>query len=300
MKKEVLAVALLLGLAAGLFACGKKEIAIITTAAPSTTGAATGAAENTTLSEEELAWLAEYEAQYPYTYKAGGFTIRYYVENGMAFVDYDGTWVPDDDTDGTFAVPVAIGGMPVRWAWEADDEEVSLRKLHCTELIVPAGVKAVSMDLSSAETVRLGPDVESFLISRGAVDHIEADPESKHLRSIDGVLFNRDGTALLQYPTGRQQARYEIPEGVEAIAPDAIWFSRPVALKEVVVPASVTVFPDDLDDLINTYGYQLTFIVMPDSAAERYFKRQMQSEAYRNAKEETGEEPFLMRAQGLG
>lgn len=293
--KKLLIITLLLCLAAGLFACGEKE-EIETKPTPSTESAA----ESTTLSGEELAWLAEYEAQYPHTYKAGGFTIRYYVENGMAFVDYDGTWLPDDDADATFVVPIAIEGMPVRWAWEENDKEVALRKLHCAELIVPAGIEAVSMDLSNADVVRLGPDVESFIISRGTVERIEVDPESEALSSKGGVLFNKDGTIFMQYPTGRPWASYEIPDGTVAIAAGALWFSRPVELKNVEVPDSVTVFPDSLDDLINTYGYQLTFIVKAGSAAERYFKRQMTGEAFRRAKEETGEEPFVLRTQGRG
>jgi len=296
MMKNLLLIALLLGLSAGLFACGETEN--VTTAG--ITAKAQGAAEATTLSEEESAWQAEYEAQYPFTYKAGGFTIRYYVENSMAFVDYDGTWMPDDDADDTFVVPVRIDGMPVRWAWEEADEDVALRKLHCGELVVPAGIKLVSMDLSSAETVRLGPDVESFIISRGVVERIEVDPKSEHLRGIDGVLFNRDGTVLKQYPTGRQQSRYQIPDGTMAIAAWALWFSRPVALEEVDIPASVVHFPDNLDDLINTYGYQLTFVVAPGSPAASYFHAQQRSEAYLNAMEETGEEPFLLRERGMG
>jgi len=293
--KKLLIIALLLGLAAGLSACGEKE-EIVTRPVSSTENTA----GTTALSEEESMWLAEYEAQYPHTYQAGGFTIRYYVENGMAFVDYDGTWLPDDDTNGTFIVPVRIDGMPVRWAWEEGDEAVDLRKLHCTELIVPAGVKAVSMDLSNADTVRLGPDVESFIISRGTVERFEVNPASEYLSSKSGVLYNRDGTIFMQYPTGRPWASYEIPDGTVAIAPGALWFSRPVALKNVEVPDSVTVFPDSLDDLINTYGYQLTFIVKVGSAADSYFKGQMTGESFRRAKEETGEEPFLLRTQGRG
>jgi len=280
--KKLLAIILLLGLAAGLFACGEKEEAETTSTAPTESTAA-------------------YAAQYPYTYKAGGFTIRYYVENGMAFVDYAGEWLPDDGTDNAFIVPVTIDGMPVRWALDADDDAVALRKLQdCGELIVPAGIKAVSMDLSNAETVRLGPDVERFEIGRGYVNRIEVDRENERLRSIDGVLFNKDGTVLLQYPTGRPWASYEIPDGTVAIAAGALWFSRPVELKNVEIPDSVTSFPDSLDDLINTYGYQLTFIVKDGSAAESYFKRQTINESFRRAKEETGEDPFLLRTQGRG
>lgn len=288
--KKLLAILLLLCLAAGLSACWEKtggEIETKSASAESTAG-------TSGLSEEEEAWLAEFEAQYPYTFQTGGFTIRYYVEDGEAVVS-DG-W--EGDENGTFIVPLTIDGMPIRWLSGVGD--YLLRKLHCSELIVPAGVTDLCIDLSSAETVKLGPGVESFEISRGYVTRFEVDPENASLSEIDGVLFNKDGTVLMQYPTGRPWASYKIPEGVEAIAAGALWFSRPLELKTVEVPASVTVFPDDLDDLINTYGYQLTFSVMEGSAAEGYFKGQQQSEAYKGAVEETGEEPFLLNVLGWG
>jgi len=275
--KKLLVIVLLLGLAAGLFACVEKE---------------------KEEEDETEPWQAELAAKYPFTYRAGGVTIRYYVENGMAFVDTESTWTPDGDSDGTFIVPAAIDGLPVRWAWDdADDEEVVLRKLHCTELIVSAGVRAVNMDLSSAEVVRLGPDVESFAVSRGAVDRIEVDPASRHLSGIDGVLFSKDGTVLLQYPTGSQAERYVLPGSATEFGSWAIWFTRPVALREVVVPPGVTAFPASLDELINTVGYQLTFVAAPGSAAQAWFTEQAQSEAYTSAMEESGVEPFLLRIE---
>ena len=36
-------------------------------------------------------------------------------------------------------------------------------------------------------------------------------------RSIDGVLFTRDGKTMLMYPKGRTEDRYVVPEGTERI-----------------------------------------------------------------------------------
>lgn len=54
--------------------------------------------------------------------------------------------------------------------------------------------------------------------------------------AIDGVLFNKAATSLVQYPTGRT-GKYEIPDGVTTIANGAF---RGCRLSSVVVPASVT------------------------------------------------------------
>lgn len=55
--------------------------------------------------------------------------------------------------------------------------------------------------------------------------------------SIDGVLFNKSATVLLQYPNGKAGATYSIPNGVTTIARES--FSNCV-LNYVIIPSSVT------------------------------------------------------------
>lgn len=46
------------------------------------------------------------------------------------------------------------------------------------------------------------------------LEHIEVDIENSSFKSIDGVLFSADGTYLRQYPAGKKDTKYDIPEGV--------------------------------------------------------------------------------------
>lgn len=264
--KKLFAVILALGMLAGLFACGKAEPA-----------------------------SGEHNP-FPFVYTTGKFSIRYRVEDGVAVV-YDG-W-DDQDYDAPLVVPLTIDGMPIDW--NSDDGSVYLRKVHCSELIVPEGIKNVCVDLFSAKVAKLSASVEVFEIGRGPVGRIEVDPANPYLSSIDGVLYNKEGTILLQYPTGSELKRYTIPDGVKEIAQEAIDFCRPVELREVVIPPSVTVFPE-LDYIIESYAYGLTFIVAPGSAAETYFTEQAQSEEYKEEKQrrQTDKEPFILRVQDMG
>ena len=57
--------------------------------------------------------------------------------------------------------------------------------------------------------------------------------------SKDGVLFSKDGKTLLMYPNGRA-GNYTVPDGVEAIAPEAFKYNH--NLTGLTIPDSVTEF----------------------------------------------------------
>lgn len=55
--------------------------------------------------------------------------------------------------------------------------------------------------------------------------------------SLDGVLFSKDMTRLLSYPTGKRDKRYSIPEGVKEIGRYA--FSNNTNISEIEAPSSI-------------------------------------------------------------
>ena len=61
--------------------------------------------------------------------------------------------------------------------------------------------------------------------------------DSEKYKVVDGVVFDAAGTTLLVYPPSRKGERYEVPEGVRQIAPDAFAFSD--ALTAIHLPSSV-------------------------------------------------------------
>ena len=60
--------------------------------------------------------------------------------------------------------------------------------------------------------------------------------------SVDGILFSKDQTLLLQYPSGRPEAEYKIPENVISIGNGA--FFRCSELTQIIIPSSVTAIGD--------------------------------------------------------
>ena len=89
------------------------------------------------------------------------------------------------------------------------------------------------------KTAFLIPNPETVPRMRAYVGAYEA-PEGHPLyKTVDGVLFTKDGKTLLSYSTGRTATHYDVPKGVERIADQAFineylqTISLPIGLKEV-------------------------------------------------------------------
>ncbi len=67
---------------------------------------------------------------------------------------------------------------------------------------------------------------------------INVSSENNNYASIDGVLFNKDKTELKQYPIGRSETTYTIPDSVTEIEFEA--FSGCTSLSSINIPDSVT------------------------------------------------------------
>ena len=70
-----------------------------------------------------------------------------------------------------------------------------------------------------------------------ALTRIQIPQSCEHFTSLDGVVFNKDRTELIQYPMGRAGA-YEIPKGVTAVGMSA--FNECDSLTAVTIPEGVT------------------------------------------------------------
>ncbi len=83
---------------------------------------------------------------------------------------------------------------------------------------------------------------------------INVDAANSNYSSLDGVLFNKTKTEIVQYPGGRTGA-YIIPDGVTLISEKS--FSRCAGLTSVTIPASVTSIGnyafEDCENLVSAF-----------------------------------------------
>ena len=87
---------------------------------------------------------------------------------------------------------------------------------------------------------------------------INVDANNLNYSSVDGVLFNKFQTALIQYPQGKSGNSYTIPDGVTSIGDYTFYDS---GLTSVTIPDSVTT----IGDSAFSNSPSLTTITIPDS-----------------------------------
>ena len=116
----------------------------------------------------------------------------------------------------------------------------------------------------------------------GSLTNIDVNPDNAKYTSIDGNLYTKDGTTLLQYAIGKTDTTFIIPDGVTTIGGDAFLACR--IISSIVIPDSVTtiggnafascnslssiVIPDSVT-IIGSYAFEycwsLSSIIIPDS-----------------------------------
>lgn len=103
-----------------------------------------------------------------------------------------------------------------------------------------------------------------------SLKEIKVSAENANYCDIDGVLYNKDKTEIIQYPEGKKEKNYSIPNGVTNIKESA--FSGCASLASVTLPESVTeIGYGAFEDCIS-----LESIVLPDrmsSIGEVAFKK---------------------------
>ncbi len=94
-----------------------------------------------------------------------------------------------------------------------------------------------------------------------ALTEITVDGNNENYCSYDGILFNTDKTALIQYPVGKETTSYAIPDSVESVGYGA--FAYCAGLTDITIPNSVT----SIGEKAVMCCDGLTSITLPESVA---------------------------------
>ncbi len=152
------------------------------------------------------------------------------------------------DSDATpydLSIPREIDGLPVLSVAEgAFSDNLALRRV-----VIPSSVQHIGSGAFDPyyfiKPLRQGVfngatcvAWDAFKRSRGfELDEIVVHDDNERYRSIDGVLFSKDGSEALAYPAARADSRYDVPEKVEIIREGA--FSGSENLRSIKLPKSV-------------------------------------------------------------
>ncbi len=162
---------------------------------------------------------------------------------------------------------------------------VNLAKITIPESVKTIGYRAfdncvkLKILMIPASVTKIGD--YAFSLCTGLTS-IEVDDENPNYKDIDGNLYNKDGTKLIQYATGKTEDSFSIPKGVTDICrwvfsgcknleviniPESVTsigdyaFENCLGLKSITIPESVTIIGD--------YSFSscvaLTHVEMPKS-----------------------------------
>lgn len=159
-------------------------------------------------------------------------------EDGKILLDY-----PETITDKEYTVPEGT----VHIAEDAFESNPYIEKV-----ILPDTLKTIEHSAfnkcTALKTIILPANLEKFFTDDNYsiasfsgctnLEAIEVDSENKTYKSVDGVVFSKDGKTLVYYPEGRKDEIYSVPLGTETIG----WasFCCHSFIKHVIIPNGVT------------------------------------------------------------
>lgn len=163
-------------------------------------------------------------------------------------------WVDDR---GILTVPEGVTDITEDFAFFVSRPDLP----HVRVLVIPASVRQIETLCGDADAGPYGFDDNPFC-------EIIVAKDNPRYKSVDGVLFTKDGKHLICYPRGRNLPEYTVPDGVETIVAGA--FLEVTHLKRLYLPQSVRriragaiVWCDNLElpDLIKVWRSGLFTIV---------------------------------------
>ena len=145
---------------------------------------------------------------------------------------------------------------------------------HSDSVTVPNsldGYDVIHLNLDafySVKKVKINKNIIDILPVKGSLERMcssteayNVSSENTNYKSIDGVIFNKDGSILICYPPFKNTKKYNVPSEVKIINDYALLHA--IALREII-------FPEGLTEIGKGAFYETTleFVTIPSSVRE--------------------------------
>lgn len=103
-------------------------------------------------------------------------------------------------------------------------------------------------------------DIGEKALETGNIKKINVDENNQYYTSVDGVLFNKSITEIVDYPNCAESDFYSVPQSVSSIGEYA-FYGNHTSLKTIIIPDTVT----EIENGAFMDFYSLEYIYIPDS-----------------------------------
>ncbi len=128
-------------------------------------------------------------------------------------------------------------------------------KLKGDTLVFPDGLKMIGGDYRIEENSGYGGHI---FYAFGNYSEYVISNNAENFKTVDGVLFNKEGTRLIAYPNNKIVKEYEIPEGVTSL--DEMCFNL-ADIKTLILPDSLIVTNVIPPNILNQDGHNLAIAI---------------------------------------
>ena len=104
--------------------------------------------------------------------------------------------------------------------------------------LIREGALSYMSGISSINIPENVTDIEPYAFAFSGLTEIKVDENNKHYADKDGVLFDKNLSTLIYYPSSKPGTEYSVPNGVTRIE-DYSFVGKPI-LQKIIIPDSVT------------------------------------------------------------
>ena len=172
-------------------------------------------------------------AQYAKIIEESDGSLRYNNTSSAEYVELDGGLLFEKTGDDYSLIAYVGRDDTVTLPATVDGHAYSINKLYgILHVVIPAGISDISANSFGNTTVS-----------------ITVDKDNPYYSSVDGILYSKDGKALLRYPSGKQGDTFTVPAAVERIGGYA--FASCNRLENVLLGDGVIIIDDSAFLLTN-------------------------------------------------
>lgn len=161
-----------------------------------------------------------------------------YSDDGKVLISYSETKTDKEFTVRNGVVQIAENAFARNEYIEEINLPDSLKEIEHQAFYGCTALKSVTLPENVEEFYNCDNYMSGSFCGCTSLEEINVDEDNKTYKSIDGVVFTKDGKTLVTYPNGKKDETYTVPEGTETIGWES--FCEQKFVKNVVIPEGVT------------------------------------------------------------